>query len=89
MNQCAFIRTSLRPLLIAAVLASGVFLAWQTAGALLMILGGLLLAALLDAATRGLLHILPLGRAACFAIVCTLLAGLILVGIAWGEYTIV
>jgi predicted PurR-regulated permease PerM len=75
--------------LIAAALASGVFLAWQTAGALLMIFGGLLLAALLDAATRGLLHILPLGRGACFAIVCTLFVGLILVGITWGGYTIV
>jgi len=47
-----------------------------------MIFGGLLLAALLDAGTRGLLHILPLGRGACFAIVCTIFAGLILVGIA-------
>jgi predicted PurR-regulated permease PerM len=81
--------TSLRLLLIAAALGSGVFLAWQTAGALLMIFGGLLLAALLDAATRGLLHILPLGRGACFAIVCTIFAGLFLVGIAWGGYTIV
>ena len=81
--------TSLRLLLIGVALGSGVFLAWQTAGALLMIFGGLLLAALLDAATRGLLHILPLGRGACFAIVCTIFAGLILVGIAWGGYTIV
>lgn len=82
-------RTSLRLSLIAAVLGSAIFLAWQTAGALLMIFGGLLFAALLDAATRGLLHILPLGRSACFTIVCTILAGLILVGIAWGGYTIV
>jgi predicted PurR-regulated permease PerM len=29
------------------------------------------------------------GRGACFAIVCTLFAGFILVGIAWGGYTIV
>ena len=85
----ASMRNSFRPLLIAAALASGVFLTWQTSGALLMIFGGLLLAALLDAATRGLLHILPLGRGACFAIVCTIFAGLILVGIAWGGYTIV
>jgi len=83
------IHSSVRLLLIAAALGSGIFLAWQTAGALLMIFGGLLLAALLDAATRGLLHILPMGRGACFAIVCTLFAGLILVGIAWGGYTIV
>ena len=68
----ASIHASLRLLLIAAALGSGVFLAWQTAGALLMIFGGLLLAALLDAATRGLLHILPVGRGACFAIVCTI-----------------
>jgi hypothetical protein len=40
--------TSLRLLLIGVALGSGVFLAWQTAGALLMIFGGLLLAALLD-----------------------------------------
>ena len=85
----ASIHASLRLLLIAAALGSGVFLAWQTAGALLMIFGGLLLAALLDAATRGLQHILPVGRGACFAIVCIFFAGLILVGIAWGGYTIV
>ena len=85
----ASLPTSIRLLLIATALGSGVFLAWQTAGALLMIFGGLLLAALLDAATRGLLHILPVGRGACFAIVCTIFAGLILVGIAWGGYTIV
>ena len=85
----ASMHISVRLLLIAAALAAGVFLVWQTAGALLMIFGGLLLAALLDAATRGLLQFLPLGRGACFAIVCTIFAGLILVGIAWGGYTIV
>jgi len=82
-------RTRIRLLLIAFALAAGAFLAWQTAGTLLMIFGGLLLAALLDAATRGLQHLLPLGRGACFAIVCTLSAGVILTGIAWGGYTIV
>ena len=85
----AYIRANFLLLLIAAAIGSGVFLIWQTAGSLLMIFGGLLLAALLDAATRGLLHILPLGRGACFALVCTFFAGLILVGIAWGGYTIV
>ena len=82
-------RINVRLLLIAAALAAGVFLAGQTSGALLMIFGGLLLAALLDAATRGLLHVIPLGRGACFAIVCILFAGVILIGIAWGGYTIV
>ncbi|MBP0464192.1 AI-2E family transporter [Roseomonas sp. PWR1] len=76
-------------LLVALALAAGAFMAWQTAGTLLMIFGGLLLAALLDAATRGLQHLLPLGRGVCFAIVCTLSAGLILMGVAWGGYTIV
>jgi hypothetical protein len=38
--------TSFRLLLIGVALGSAVFLAWQTAGALLMIFGGLLLAAL-------------------------------------------
>jgi predicted PurR-regulated permease PerM len=85
----AYIRANFLLLLIAAAIGSGVFLIWQTAGSLLMIFGGLLLAALLDAATRGLLHILPLGRGACFALVCTFFAALILVGIAWGGYTIV
>lgn len=82
-------RSSLRLLLLAVALAVGGFLVSQTAGTLLMIFGGLLLAALLDAATRGLQHLLPLGRGACFAIVCTLSAGVILMGIAWGGYTIV
>jgi len=82
-------RSSLRLLLIALALAAGAFLAWQTAGTLLMIFGGLLLAALLDAATRGLQHLLPLGRGACFAIVCSASTGVILMGIAWGGYTIV
>ncbi|WP_270937657.1 AI-2E family transporter [Falsiroseomonas oryzae] len=79
----------LQLILLALAFASGAFLAWQTAGTLLMIFGGLLLAVLLDAATRGLQHLLPLGRGACFAIVCTLSAGMILMGIAWGGYTIV
>ena len=87
-ERSAWMRARLRLLLIAFALASGAFLAWQTAGTLLMIFGGLLLAALLDAATRGLQHLLPLGRGACFAIVCTLSAGVILMGIAWGGYTI-
>ncbi|WP_206035755.1 AI-2E family transporter [Roseomonas sp. HF4] len=82
-------RSRLRLLLIAVALASGAFLAWQAAGTLLMIFGGLLLAALLDAATRGLQHLLPLGRGVCFAIVCTLSISVILMGIAWGGYTIV
>jgi predicted PurR-regulated permease PerM len=85
----ACMRCRLRLLLIALALAAGAFLAWQTAGTLLMIFGGLLLAALLDAATRGLQHLLPLGRGACFAIVCSVSAGVILMGIAWGGYTIV
>ncbi len=76
-------------LLIALSLAAGAFLAWQTAGTLLMIFGGLLVATLFDAAARGLQHLLPLGRGACFAVVCTLSAGVVLLGIAWGGYTIV
>lgn len=85
----ACMRSRSRLLLIALALAAGAFLAWQTAGTLLMIFGGLLLAALLDAAARGLQHLVPLGRGSCFAIVCTLSAGVILMGIAWGGYTIV
>jgi predicted PurR-regulated permease PerM len=85
----AWMRPRLRLLLIAFGLAVAAFLAWQTAGTLLMIFGGLLLAALLDAATRGLRHLLPLGRGACFAIVCTLSVSLMLIGIGWGGYTIV
>ena len=85
----SWMRAKLRLLLITFALTSGAFLVWQTAGTLLMIFGGLLLAALLDAATRGLQNLFPLGRGVCFAIVCTLSISLILMGIAWGGYTIV
>ena len=70
-------------------IASGLFLAWQTAVTLLLIFAGLLVAALLDACTRGLQHLLPLGRGACFLIVFAVGSVIILMSLTWGGYTIV
>ena len=49
------------PVLVALVAGAGLFLAWQTAGTLLLIFAGLLFTAFLDAATRGLSYVLPVG----------------------------
>jgi predicted PurR-regulated permease PerM len=70
-----------QPISILAALAAGagLFLAWQTAGTLLLIFGGLLFAALLDACTRGLAFVVPIARPWRLAIVCVLLA----LGSAW------
>jgi predicted PurR-regulated permease PerM len=82
-------RSKARLIMLALAIASGLYLAWQTAATLLLTLAGLLVAALLDACTRGLQHLFPLGRGACFAIVCVLISALIVMGVAWGGYTLV
>jgi predicted PurR-regulated permease PerM len=72
-------RSGLTLVLTALAGSAGLFLAWQAAGALLLIFAGLLVAALLDACTRGLARVLPVGRVWRLAIVCALIA----LGTAW------
>ena len=72
-------RSGLTLVLTAPAGGAGLFLAWQAAGALLLIFAGLLVAALLDACTRGLARVLPVGRVWRLTIVCALIA----LGTAW------
>lgn len=55
-------RTGLTSILVGLAAAAAIFLAWKTAGTLLLIFAGLLLASFLDACTRGLAYVLPIGR---------------------------
>src|SRR3712207_6663937 len=72
-------RSNLTVVLLALAAAAGLFLAWQTAGTLLLIFAGLLFGALLDACTRGLGSVLPVGRGWRLALVCVLIG----LGTAW------
>jgi len=74
--------------LVALAAGAGLFLAWQTAGTLLLIFAGLLFGALLDAATRGLAYVLPVGRGWRLACVCALLAAAAALVLAWGGYNL-
>jgi predicted PurR-regulated permease PerM len=60
------------------------FLIWKTATGLLLIFAGVLFAALLDALTRMLGTILPIGRGWRSAIVIVLFVGLCGLGLLWG-----
>lgn len=72
-------RPGLALVVVALAAGAGLFLAWQTAGSLLLFFAGLLFASFLDAATRGLAYVLPVGRGWRLAVVCALLA----LGTAW------
>ncbi len=72
-------RSHLSVVLIAIVAAALLFLAWRTAGTLLLIFAGLLFGALLDACARGLGYVLPIGRGWRLALVCVLM----MAGTAW------
>ena len=61
--------TAVRAVFVALAGGAGLFLAWMSAEALLLIFAGLLLAALLDACTRALSALLPLRRGWNLAIV--------------------
>jgi predicted PurR-regulated permease PerM len=82
-------RRGAAPLLVALAAGAGLFLAWQTAGTLLLIFAGLLFGAFLDAAARGLAYALPLGRGWRLALVCALLAAAAALLLAWGGYNLV
>lgn len=68
--------------------AAGLFLAWQAAGALLLIFAGLLVAVLLDACAAGLQRALPVSRSWCIALVSLAIA-LAVAGAIWlGGYAL-
>jgi predicted PurR-regulated permease PerM len=69
-------------LLVACVV---LFLLWRTASSLLIIFAGILLAALLDALTRALAFVFPLGRVWRLTLVLLMLAALMAFGGSWGA----
>lgn len=83
------LKIDLRTLLLALAAAACLFLIWKTAGTLLLIFGGLLFGALLDAFTRGLGCVLPIARAWRLAIVCVLIAGAGAALVIWGGTSLV
>jgi predicted PurR-regulated permease PerM len=74
--------------LVALFTAAALFLAWMAADALLLIFAGLLLAALLDACTRGLSSLLPIQRGWNLAIVCVVITIVISGLIVWSGFSI-
>ena len=68
-------RWSLTSILVAMAAGAGLFLAWQTAGTLLLIFAGLLFAAFLDACTRGLAFVAALGPSVTNAVLALALTG--------------
>ena len=82
-------RPNLASLLLALAAGAGLFLVWTTAGTLLVIFAGFLFAALLDACTRGLAYLLPIGRIWRLAIVCVVLTIGTALLLVWGGYNLV
>jgi predicted PurR-regulated permease PerM len=82
-------RTGLTLVFVALAAGAGLFLAWRTAGTLLLIFTGLLLASVLDACVRGLAYVLPIGRGWRLAIVCTLIVLGAAWLVVWGGYNLV
>lgn len=79
---------SLRAVLVALAGGAGLFLAWMAAGTLFLLFAGLLFAALLDACTRGLAKLLPIGRGWNLAIVCLILTIAIAGLLVWSGFSI-
>ena len=82
-------RRGAAPLAAALAAGAGLFLAWQTAGTLLLLFAGLLFGSFLDAVTRGLGYVLPIGRGWRLTLVCALLALAAAALVAWGGYNLV
>ena len=79
---------TMRAVLVGLVGGAGLFLAWMAANTLFLIFAGLLFAALLDACTRGLGRVLPIGRGWALAVVCIGFAVAILGLLFWSGYSI-
>jgi hypothetical protein len=84
----AFSGSTVRAVLVGLAGGAGLFLAWMAANTLFLIFVGLLFAALLDACTRGLGKILPLGRGWNLAIICFGFAVAIFGVLFWSGYSI-
>ena len=78
----------MRPVLVGLAGGAGLFLAWMAADTLFLIFAGLLFAALLDACTRGLGRVLPIGRGWNLAIVSLAFILAIPGLLFWGGYSI-
>ena len=84
----AFSGRAVRAVLVGLVGGAGLFLAWMAANTLFLIFAGLLFAALLDACTRGVSKVLPIGRGWNLAIVCLCFAVAIVGVLSWSGYSI-
>lgn len=80
--------STVRAALIAVISAAALFLTWMAADALLLIFAGLLLAALLDACTRGLSSFLPIHRGWNLGIVSVVITIAITGLIVWSGFSI-
>jgi predicted PurR-regulated permease PerM len=80
--------TAVRAIPIALAGGAGLFLAWMAADALLLIFAGLLLAALLDACTRGLSRLVPIRRGWNLAIVSVTITIVIAGLLVWSGFSI-
>ena len=77
-------RFTLASALIVLGVALGIFLVWRTSSSLLIIFAGILFASFLDACTRALGPVVPLGRAWRLTLVILTLTALIVLGAIWG-----
>ncbi|GJE79287.1 AI-2E family transporter [Methylorubrum thiocyanatum] len=68
--------------------AAALWLAWTAAATLLLIFSGILFAVFLDGLTRGLGHVLPIGRGWRLALACLVLAALAFGLVAFGGATV-
>jgi predicted PurR-regulated permease PerM len=80
--------TAVQAVVVALLSAAALFLAWMAADALLLIFAGLLVAALLDACTRGLSSLLPIHRGWNLAIVIVAVTIAITGLIVWSGFSI-
>ncbi len=86
--SAAFSVAAIRMVLVALAGGAGLFLAWMAADTLLLIFAGLLFAALLDACTRGLGKLLPIGRGWNLAIVSFTIAIVIAGLLVWSGFSV-
>jgi predicted PurR-regulated permease PerM len=77
-------RFTLAAALIVLSVALGILLIWRTSSSLLIIFAGILFASFLDACTRALGPVIPIGRAWRLTLVILILTALIVLGAIWG-----
>jgi predicted PurR-regulated permease PerM len=77
-------RFTLAGALIVLSVALGILLVWRTSSSLLIIFAGILFASFLDACTRAVGAIVPVGRAWRLTLVVLILTALVVLGAVWG-----